>query len=59
MAKGECDRRSNSSRKREYTAMLEAAQARPGVHEAMRVYGVWWERNRRPDAYRMAMKNSV
>ena len=52
----EADERPNSDREREHAAMLEAALARPGVREAMQVFGGWQEKDRGLDAYRAATK---
>ena len=52
----EADGRSNSDREREHAAMLKAALARPGVREAMQVFGGWREKDRGLDAYRAATK---
>ena len=49
-------RRSDSGREREHDAMLEAALARPGVHEVMDVYRGWREKDRGLDACRSATK---
>ena len=52
----EAAKRPNSDREREHAAMLEAALARPGVREAMQVFGGWQEKDRGLDAYRAATK---
>lgn len=52
----EADERPNSDREREHAAMLKAALARPGVREAMQVFGGWREKDRGLDAYRAATK---
>ena len=39
--------------------MLQEALARPGVREVMKIYGCWWEKDRRLDAYRMVTKAPV
>ncbi len=52
----EAGKRPNSDREREHAAMLEAALARPGVREAMQVFGGWQEKDRGLDAYRAATK---
>ena len=52
----EAGKRPNSDREREHAAMLEAALARPGVREAMQVFGGWRENDRGLDAYRAATK---
>ncbi len=54
MTKRETDSRSVSRRQREHTEMLEAALARPGVREVMKVYGEWQEKDQGLDAYRSA-----
>ena len=48
--------RSESKRERQHEAMLEAALARPGVREMMKVYGDWQDKNRNLDAYRSATR---
>ena len=48
---------SGSRREQAHRAMLEAALARPGVHEAMEVYGIWQDRDRGLDGYRAAAAN--
>ena len=58
MTKKEADRQSGSERERERAAMLEAALVRPGVREAMQVYGGWREKDRELDAYRSAAKTT-
>lgn len=52
----EAGKRPNSDREREHAAMLETALARPGVREAMQVFGGWQEKDRCLDAYRAATK---
>lgn len=52
----EAGKRPNSDREREHAAMLEAALARPGVREAMQVFGGWREKDQALDAYRAATK---
>ena len=56
MAKRETDKRSKSRREREHAVLLEAALARPGVREVMKVYGGWQEKDRGLDVYRSATK---
>lgn len=52
----EADKRSKSDREREHATMLEEALARPGVREAMQVFGGWQEKDRSLDAYRAATR---
>ena len=52
MAKQETRKRSDSRRERKRAEMLEVALARQGVREAMDIYRVWQEKDRRLDAYR-------
>ena len=56
MANQETRKRSGSGRERDHAEMLEAALARPGVREVMKVYGGWQEKDRGLDAYRSATK---
>jgi len=56
MAKQEKVQRSGSRREQEHERMLEAALARPGVREVMKVYGEWWEKDRGLDSYRAVTK---
>ncbi len=56
MTKQEVDSHSTSRREREHTEMLEAALARPGVREVMKVYGEWQDKDRGLDTYRSATK---
>ncbi len=58
MTKQDIDTRRPSERGREHAEMLEAALARPGVREAMTVYGVWQEKDRGLDSYRFAAKEA-
>ena len=48
--------RTRSGREQGRAALLEAAYARPGVREMMKVYDNWHEQDRRLDAYRDALK---
>ena len=59
MAKRNIDERVASKREREYAAMLQEALARLDVREVMKVYSDWWEKDRRLDAYRTAMRTPV
>ena len=56
MAKSETGKHPVSRRAQQHAAMLEAARARPGVRESMRVYGGWQEKDRGLDAHRAATK---
>ena len=58
MAKRETGKHPISERERKHTEMLEAALARPGVREVMRVYGGWQEKDRGLDIYRSATKEA-
>lgn len=58
MTKQEIDTRWTSRREREHAEMLEAALARPGVREVMKVYGGWQEKDRGLDSYRSATKEA-
>ncbi len=46
----------DSKREQDRKAMLEAALARPGVHEVMEVYRNWQKADSGLDAYRAATK---
>ena len=50
---------SDSERKRAHAEMLKTALARPGVKEAMEVYGRWQEKDRGLDSYRAATKKPM
>ena len=56
MAKMQTEKLSASKRAQDHTEMLEAALARPGVREIMKVYGGWQEREQVLDVYRSATK---
>lgn len=56
MTKQQPEKTSKSRREQEHARMLEAALARPGVREVMKVYGGWLEIDRGLDAYRSATK---
>lgn len=56
MTKLQTEKRSKPKRARAYAEMLEAALARPGVREVMRVYGGWQEKDQGLDVYRLATK---
>lgn len=56
MTKRETGKHPVSRRAQQHAAMLEAARARPGVRESMRVYGGWQEKDRGLDAHRAATK---
>ncbi len=58
MTKRKIDSFSMSKREREHAEMLEAALARPGVREIMKVYSNWQETDRGLDIYRLAMKKT-
>ncbi len=49
-------RHADSNREKQFAEMLKAALARPGVREAMAVYGVWQEKDRGLLPYRSATK---
>ena len=57
MSNRKVKKRSDSEREQEYEAMLKAALARPGVHEVMKVYDGWREKDRGLGAYRSATKD--
>ena len=48
-----------SERAQQHAAMLEAAQARPGIREVMQVHRDWQEKDSGIDAYRSATKTSA
>ena len=50
------EKRSKPKRAQAHAEMLEAALARPGVREVMRVYGGWQEKDQGLDVYRSATK---
>ena len=56
MTKMQTEKRSASKRAQDHAEMLEAALARPGVREIMKVYGGWQEREQMLDVYRSATK---
>lgn len=56
MAKTQMEKRSASERAQNLAELLEAALARPGVREVMKVYGDWREKDRGLDVYRSATK---
>ena len=56
MTERKIDKRSMSGRERQHAEMLEAALARPGVREAMQVYGGWREKDQGLDSWRSATK---
>ena len=58
MTKQDTDARRPSGRGREHAEMLEAALARPGVREIMKVHGNWQEKDRGLDAWRSAAKEA-
>ena len=47
---------SASKRAQSHAEMLEAALARPGVRELMKVYSGWQEKDQGLDVYRLATK---
>ena len=47
MTKMQREKRSASKRAQDHAEMLEAALARPGVREMMKVYGGWQEKDQR------------
>ena len=49
----------STSRERAYAKLLEAAFARPGVHEAMVGYRNWSEGDRGLNSYRSATQGEV
>ena len=58
MTKQESGSNRRSSRARKHKEMLEAALARPGVREIMKLYGSWQEKDRGLDAYRSATRET-
>lgn len=56
MAKMQTEKRSASERAQKHAELLEAALARPGVREVMKVYGNWREKDRALDVYRSATR---
>lgn len=50
----EVQERSESDIRKRHAEMLEAALARPGIREVMKVYGAWKESDRGLDPYRAA-----
>ena len=58
MTNKKTDERSISRRQQEHAEMLEAAIARPGIREVMKVYGSWQEKDRALDIYRSATKEA-
>ena len=56
MAKMQTEKRPASRRAQCHTELLEAALARPGVREVMKVYGGWRKEDRALDVYRSATK---
>ena len=56
MAKTQMEKRSVSARARNHAELLEAALARPGVREVMKVYGGWQEKDRALDVHRSAIR---
>ena len=56
MTKMQTDKRPSSKRAENHAEMLEAALARPGIREIMKVYGDWQEEDQVLDAYRSATK---
>lgn len=56
MTKMQTDKRPSSKRAENHAAMLEAALARPGVGEIMKVYGGWREKDQVLETYRSATK---
>ena len=56
MTRREARENPESRREREHNELLEAALARPGIREVMKVYGEWQEKDRGLDVYRSATK---
>lgn len=56
MIKMQTEKRSSSKRADNHAEMLEAALARPGIREVMKVYGGWQEKDQMLDAYRSAAR---
>ena len=56
MAKMQMEKRLASERAQNHAKLLEAALARPGVREVMKVYGDWQEKDRALDVYRSTTK---
>ena len=48
----------HADRAKEHAEMLEAALARPGVHELMEVYGNWLEKDQGLNVHRSATTNA-
>lgn len=58
MTKQRTDERASSQRERDHAKMLEAALARPGIREVMKVYGTWQDKDKALDAHRSATKQA-
>ena len=56
MTRMQSEKRSESKRAQSHAEMLEAALARPGVRELMKVYSGWQEKDQGLDVYRSATK---
>lgn len=56
MTKMQTEKHSSSKRADNHAEMLEAALARPGIREVMKVYGGWQEKDKMLDAYRSAAR---
>lgn len=56
MAKTQMEKRATSERAQNHTELLEAALARPGVREVMKVYGDWQIKDQGLNVYRLATK---
>ena len=56
MTRKQTEKRSESKRAQSHAEMLEAALARPGVRELMKVYGGWQEKDQGLDVYRSVTK---
>jgi len=58
MTRLQTDLRSHSKREKDHARMLEAALARPGVREFMKVYGNWQEADRALDIHRSTTRRA-
>ena len=56
MKKMQMEKPSSLKRAQNHAEMLEAALARPGIREVMKVYGGWQEKDQMFDAYRSAAR---
>ncbi|MCY3819745.1 MAG: hypothetical protein OXH52_10360 [Gammaproteobacteria bacterium] len=58
MTKQRTDEHAGSQREKDHAEMLEAALARPGIREVMKVYGNWQDKDKALDAHRSATKQA-